>query len=537
MKRKIKLLDCTLRDGGYYNSWDFNKTITKNYFEVIKNNSQFDACEIGFRFLQKDYYLGPYAFSSDEYLKKRNYRHKNLAIMINGSDILEIKKGSKIEKLKNFFKNKKSRSLVKIVRVAIHPNQLRQVMPYLRLIKNLGYQVFLNIMQITSIENKKFKKLLNFLSNKIIDVVYIADSFGNLNPELTKNYCQILKKNWNGEFGIHAHDNQGLANKNSLTAIKYGATWIDSTIMGMGRGAGNAQTEKILKLLNKDIKKDKKKFSKLLKEFSILKKKYQWGKSDLYNYASKNFIHPTYVQNLLKQIKSNKEIREILKNLSKFDCKKYEINFLNKILNQQKISKDFKISNNSKYYLKYKGKTALILANGQSLRDYVDYLPIIKKKFKPIIFSLNFINYVPKQLIDFYIFSNYEKILSQRKYIKKMNKSFFAPYSRIKQISDTRLNNHNHINFNIKNVHSDYFFIEKNGCTLPNNLAFSYNCAIAKYLGINNIFLMGFDGEQDAMKFHEMSETIKLVSKNRINLVSLSKTNYPLKTKSIFSLI
>ena len=67
------------------------------------------------------------------------------------------------------------------------------------------------------------------------------------------------------------------------------------------------------------------------------------------------------------------------------------------------------------------------------------------------------------------------------------------------------------------------------------NLAFSYNCAIAKYLGINDIFLMGFDGEQDAMKFHEMSETIKLVIKNKINLVSLLKTNYPLKTKSIFS--
>ena len=71
MKKKIKILDCTLRDGGYYNKWDFDKNIYQKYFYSIKK-SKIDAIEIGFRFFPQNYYLGPFAYSTDLFLKRNN---------------------------------------------------------------------------------------------------------------------------------------------------------------------------------------------------------------------------------------------------------------------------------------------------------------------------------------------------------------------------------------------------------------------------------------------------------------------------------
>ena len=89
-------------------------------------------------------------------------------------------------------------------------------------------------MQINLIKKNLIRKLKSL--NKDIDVMYFVDSLGNLKPKDIEKICLIFRVLLKKEFGIHAHDNQGYALSNSLTAIKNGATWIDSTILGMGRG-------------------------------------------------------------------------------------------------------------------------------------------------------------------------------------------------------------------------------------------------------------------------------------------------------------
>ena len=91
MKKKIKILDCTLRDGGYYNKWDFDKNIYKKYFENIKK-SRIDAIEIGFRSYPGNSYLGPFAYSTDLFLNRNNIKHNRLAVMLNASDLIKAKK-------------------------------------------------------------------------------------------------------------------------------------------------------------------------------------------------------------------------------------------------------------------------------------------------------------------------------------------------------------------------------------------------------------------------------------------------------------
>ena len=114
---------------------------------------------------------------------------------------------------------------------------------------------------------------------KCADVLYFADSLGSMNTSDIEMIYNALKAEWIGDLGIHTHNNKGLALSNSLKLISLGAQWCDSTIMGMGRGAGNVSTEALLmeleflgheKLYSRSL-------SKCLSDFENLREKYGWG--------------------------------------------------------------------------------------------------------------------------------------------------------------------------------------------------------------------------------------------------------------------
>ena len=111
----------------------------------------------------------------------------------------------------------------------------------------MGFDIGINLMQITQFNSLKIsnfiKKMKGIFNPKVF---YFADSLGNLDNKKVINICKVIKQNWKGEFGIHAHDNCGLALSNTLLAIENGANWVDSTISGIGRGAGNVSTENLI---------------------------------------------------------------------------------------------------------------------------------------------------------------------------------------------------------------------------------------------------------------------------------------------------
>ena len=181
-------------------------------------------------------------------------------------------------------------------------------------------------MQIKGVSNQELSRCLKDLKlSKSVDVFYFADSFGNLTPSDVKKICKTINKNWNKEIGIHSHDNCGLALRNSIQAYKCGVTWIDGTIQGMGRGAGNAKTESLLKYFSKfnyypnSINNVSKNY------FYNLKKKYKWGKSKYYKIAAKYNIHPTYIQMLqADQRYSSKDIIKSISSLKKIVATSYD---------------------------------------------------------------------------------------------------------------------------------------------------------------------------------------------------------------------
>ncbi|RWX59220.1 hypothetical protein EOA24_36710, partial [Mesorhizobium sp. M2A.F.Ca.ET.039.01.1.1] len=132
-----------------------------------------------------------------------------------------------------------------------------------------------------------------------LDVLYIADSFGSMKPARVQELIGRFADRIEPAIGFHGHDNRGYAVVNSVAAAMAGATWIDCTMGGMGRGAGNTASEQLLPILTRlETSKERALLEHVLRHFDPLRKLYGWGSSAAYQFAGSNFIHPSFVQKL-----------------------------------------------------------------------------------------------------------------------------------------------------------------------------------------------------------------------------------------------
>jgi len=212
---KKNILDCTLRDGGYYTNWTFGKKLVEKYLKTIKK-SKIKYVEIGFKFFnKKKEYSGVFANVNEDLIEWANSIAKNnYGLMINASDFKNLSESNIKQKINKEFKNRKYSNLT-FVRIASHISEAKIARVLAKYLKKLGYKVFVNLMQISTIEINILKKYYYDIE-KYCDIFYVADSLGSLkDKKQIFKICNFLKT-INKPFGIHAHDNRGLALKNTL---------------------------------------------------------------------------------------------------------------------------------------------------------------------------------------------------------------------------------------------------------------------------------------------------------------------------------
>ena len=152
ISKKITILDCTLRDGGYYGNWDFDRSTVKRYLAAM-SIAKVDIIEIGFRFLPQKKFLGPFAYSADEYLNSLSLpTNIEVAVMVNARELINYDGG--IEKAIRILFSEKKKSPVDIVRIATHSSDFEQCFAIAKMLQILGYRVFLNLMQVSSLDLK-----------------------------------------------------------------------------------------------------------------------------------------------------------------------------------------------------------------------------------------------------------------------------------------------------------------------------------------------------------------------------------------------
>jgi 4-hydroxy 2-oxovalerate aldolase len=263
---KIKLLDCTIRDGGYVNDWKFSDEQVKQCY-LSCSNSGVEYMEIGFRNLKKPDFLNKYGkpfFCDEEYLNNiiGDYKGCKIAVMVT-IDAFDIN---------DFVPREKSKiSLVRVL-MAYHGskngndnildiNQLENGIDQINKLINLGYDISFNIGRIDKMNKKQLYEVCEILSKTQIKYFTMADTYGSIDLDYIETLIPYIKflfheifDNKNIEIGFHAHDNCSNATTKALYSLKFGATIIDGCSLGYGRGSGNAKLELLMMDLNKNYK-------------------------------------------------------------------------------------------------------------------------------------------------------------------------------------------------------------------------------------------------------------------------------------------
>ena len=537
-KNKLKVLDCTLRDGGYYNNWNFSIHLINKYLKVM-SDIKVDYVEIGFRSLERKEFRGPCAYTTDQFLNDLKIpKTLKVGVMINGAELIKANTLKKNTSLVSSLFKKAKFSKVKLVRIASHYSELSKVMPVASKIKSLGYKVAINLMQISDRTENEIKQFCDLAKKYNMDAVYFADSTGSLNRYQTLEIVKNFKENWKTDLGIHAHDNMDMAMENAMMALNNGVSWIDSTVLGMGRGPGNVKTENLVLELEKIFKR-KVNYNSLIKliedDFIPMKNKYGWG-SNVYYYLSGLYgIHPSFIQGMLSAKNfSSDEILAVIDNLKTEGGKKFSNDLIN-TYKQYFIGKG-----NGKYepLKNIKKKDVLILGSGPGVKEHKIALESFIKKYKPFVIALNTQNSINSKLINTRAVCNTLRLLTDHKSFKHLPQKLILPYQRLSNLIKDKFKKVNKLDFGVE-VKNNTFRFMKSSAIIPNTLAISYALGIANSGKAKRIYIAGFDGyEAEDPKRREMDELFSLYQslKKKSELTSITPTKYKVKSTSVYAL-
>ena len=271
-REKIKVLDCTIRDGGLINKHDFDHRFVREVYKAL-SAAGVDYIEVGYKnsrklFSPSEY--GAWKFCDDEDIQKviKGIESKaKISVMVDVGrvDLEDVKPASE--------------SPVDMFRVASYVKDIDKAIHMANHLADKGYETTINIMAISRDQGKELEEALEQIEKESkINALYIVDSFGALYQETTerlvKLFRNIVKR---AEVGFHGHNNQQLAFGNTIEAIIHDANYLDGTVYGIGRAAGNCPLELLVGFL-KNPKFDLRPILDLIsKEFIPLRKKIEWG--------------------------------------------------------------------------------------------------------------------------------------------------------------------------------------------------------------------------------------------------------------------
>lgn len=294
----IKVLDCTLRDGGLVNNFRFTDEFVKALYQA-NVQAGVDYMEFGYK-ASKDIFkvedFGKWKFCDEEAIREivgNNETDLKIAVM---TDV------GRTDYKKDIIDRKDS--MIDLVRTATYIHQIPSAIEMIEDAKNKGYETSANLMAVSKVNDKDLENGLELLANSCVDVIYLVDSFGAFYPEqirrLADIYLNIAAKTGK-KIGIHAHNNQNLAFANTIEGLTAGISYLDATVCGMGRGAGNCFMESLLAFL-KNPRYNLSVIMDFIEKYMLqMKKDYDWGFDIPYLLTGIFNSHPSSAINFIKE--------------------------------------------------------------------------------------------------------------------------------------------------------------------------------------------------------------------------------------------
>lgn len=246
VRQDIRVVDATIRDGGLCNNFRFDDKFIKDLYQA--------NVKAGVDYMEFGYKASKEIFNEDDFGKWK---------FCNDSDIRKIvgdnKTGLKIAVMADVGRTDfqkdiipKKDSPIDLIRIATYINTIPAAVEMIEDCAKKGYETTINIMAVSKANTDDVKTALDILGQSPVNAFYIVDSYGALYPEQSRKlanlYCEYADK-YGKSVGIHAHNNQQLAFANTIEAMTQGVSYLDATVDGMGRGAGNCALELLLGFL------------------------------------------------------------------------------------------------------------------------------------------------------------------------------------------------------------------------------------------------------------------------------------------------
>lgn len=401
--KTLEILDCTIRDGGYVNNWQFNRKMVREVYRAL-SKSGVDYVELGFRGTENHFdpdLYGAWRFSTEEDIRF-------VSAGINGAKIAVMGDYGKIEE--NNFVDQKD-SAIDLVRIAANRDKVIEAIKLLEKLKTKGYKISLQAMGFTSYSHQEIRELKSAVVSSQLDYLYIADSYGSILPHEIASIFEPFLDLSSLKIGFHPHNSLQMAFANTLEAIKIGIDIVDSSIFGMGRGSGNLPTEILVAYMQKSGMK-KYNVIPLLncieRYFSDIHKETPWGYQLPYLISGMFKCHPYYAAELVRRREySMEDIWKALEIVEDLNPVGFDVRIIEDLIKRgfvgnnatkkktddgrRKINRSAVEHKNVSYKDRHKGRDFLILANGPSIRTYREQINEFIKIYDPVVLGANFL--------------------------------------------------------------------------------------------------------------------------------------------------
>lgn len=406
--KDIKLLDCTLRDGGYVNDWEFGRNTITCIFERLVQ-AGIDLIEVGFlderRPFDANRTIQPTTSCYDEIFRPCSKGSSKVMAMIDYGTC-DINNLAPCEE-----------SFIDGIRVIFKKPKMHAAVDFARQVIDKDYAVSLQLVSITSYRDKDLLELIDLINQINPFAVSMVDTYGLMHKEQMAHYFHLLDYNLNPgiTIGYHSHNNFQLGYANEIEMIKRHSTHnilVDGTAYGMGKSAGNAPLELLAMHLNDNYGKNYK-IDQILEiiDGNIMRiyREHYWGYSLAFFLAASNNCHPNYIKYLLnKHTLSVKGINDIAKNIApdlKLNYSQSHIEELYKQYQEKTVFESKTIQHLSSDN-KLRTRKILLLGPGKSLVTQRDVIESYIAQNDPIVIA---VNCIPQEYAPHYVFISNSK--------------------------------------------------------------------------------------------------------------------------------
>lgn len=386
---EINVLDCTLRDGGYVNDWQFGKNNIKKMIQKL-SEAKIDIIECGFLTEKKVWNPDISQFDTisriQEYLPEKRDNILRVCMVNYGEyDINNIPDYTE--------------KSIDGIRVAFHKKDMNSALEFCKKISQKGYKLFIQPMVSVSYTDEEYIQLIQNANNMNPHAFYIVDSFGVMKRNDLFRLYYLVDHNLNHDIyvGYHSHNNIQMAYSNAQALVEMKTKRnliIDASVFGMGRGAGNLNTELFIEHLN-EINGARYKVQPLLQIIDqILAPVYLnnfWGYSLPHYISAVNNCHPNYASYLdAKNTLTIENINEILSGLNESEKNNFDIDIIEHLYHQYQERTILDEKTRKKLKKVFKGKTAILIAPGTSIVEEEEKVRKAIQKPDTITVSINF---------------------------------------------------------------------------------------------------------------------------------------------------